>query len=128
MVLDLVQARRLTRGGGRRIRVAADLTLRELAAEVGVDAATLYRWERGEGKPRGEAAVRWVRALESISSLLDQDVFEQVRASQARVTSREIEKAPASLPAPPVAEPGSLAGSRLAQRCAVAGPGRGPAA
>lgn len=54
-------------GGGRRLREQAQLTLRELAGAVGVDPATLHRWETAAAVPRGDAAVRWIDALAAVS-------------------------------------------------------------
>jgi DNA-binding transcriptional regulator YiaG len=50
-------------GAARRVRLAAHLSLAEVARSVGVTAATVYRWEADGMKPRGEAAVRYGRLL-----------------------------------------------------------------
>src|SRR5262249_2340366 len=66
---DLIEARRRARSGeGRRLRQAAGLSLRELAAQVGVDAATLDRWERGQARPRRAAALRYQRVLSALAN------------------------------------------------------------
>lgn len=52
-------------GTVRQLRLAQRLSLREAGAALGVDAATLSRWERGMAVPRGAAAERvgrWVAA------------------------------------------------------------------
>lgn len=50
-------------GEARRIREAANVSLRELAQEVDVHASTLSRWEAGEHRPRRSEALRWEAAL-----------------------------------------------------------------
>ena len=67
----LVLARRLARdGSGRATRERSGLSIRELARVIGVDVATLSRWERGEARPRGEAALQWLEACKAIERLL----------------------------------------------------------
>jgi transcriptional regulator with XRE-family HTH domain len=50
-------------GAGRLIRLSSGIALREMARTIGVDPSTLLRWERGERRPTGEAAGRWVDEL-----------------------------------------------------------------
>jgi transcriptional regulator with XRE-family HTH domain len=57
-------------GRGRDLRERAGLSVRELATLLGVDAATLCRWERGQTRPRGPAASRWVAACQLIENEL----------------------------------------------------------
>lgn len=45
------------------MRVQADLSLREMASQIGVDISTLSRWETGTTVPRAGAALRWAAAL-----------------------------------------------------------------
>lgn len=54
-------------GEGRRIRVAAGLSLRELSQAIEVDASTLARWETGATRPRTAAALRWEATLRQLS-------------------------------------------------------------
>lgn len=54
-------------GGARAIRERAGLSLAELAAEIGVDRSTLWRWETRRRRPRGEAALRYLALLEELS-------------------------------------------------------------
>jgi transcriptional regulator with XRE-family HTH domain len=71
----LVTARRLASTGvGRELRLRASLSVRDVADCIGVDAATLSRWERGECRPRREAAVRWVEVCTSIHGALRSDI------------------------------------------------------
>jgi transcriptional regulator with XRE-family HTH domain len=57
-------------GRGRRLRQAAGLSVRELAKLLGIDAATLTRWETGQNRPRGEGGVRWVATCQVIEEEL----------------------------------------------------------
>jgi len=67
----LAQARQLGFSGlGRSIRVAARLSLRDVAGWVGVDPATVYRWETGRSNPVPEHAERWLAALAELADLV----------------------------------------------------------
>lgn len=67
---DLLRARELARSGeARRLRLAAPLSLGEMARAVGVSVATVSRWEAGERQPTGEGAVRWARRLARLAEL-----------------------------------------------------------
>lgn len=46
-------------GAARNIRLGAGLSLSELADQIEVSTSTVFRWERGQRKPRGEAALRY---------------------------------------------------------------------
>jgi DNA-binding transcriptional regulator YiaG len=71
-ITKLVTARRLARTGeGRQLRERSDLTIKELAQAVGVDTATLVRWEEGRTRPRAPAALRWVDALAAVTASAD---------------------------------------------------------
>lgn len=86
---SLVLARSLGRNGtGRTTRIRADLSVRELAQIVGVDVATLSRWERGEARPRPRAAARWVEACDTIERLLDSTLNRDPRADQLPLGDR----------------------------------------
>ena len=64
-------------GRGRKLRAQAGLSLSELAAFVGVDTATLSRWERGQARPRGPSGERWAATCALIEEELvrhDQEV------------------------------------------------------
>lgn len=54
-------------GEARRIRQAARLSLRDISPEVGADPSTILRWEKGETRPTGTAALRWLELLEHLS-------------------------------------------------------------
>jgi transcriptional regulator with XRE-family HTH domain len=66
----IAEARRMTRNPAacRTLRLGANVGLRELAEAIGVDAATLSRWERGERRPLTRHAIAWAAALRELSS------------------------------------------------------------
>lgn len=49
-----------------RIRRDSRAALRDIAAELGVSAMTVSRWERGESEPRFEHAARYGRLLDQL--------------------------------------------------------------
>jgi DNA-binding transcriptional regulator YiaG len=64
----LTRLRRLTESGAARaIREAAGLSLSEASASAKVDRTTIHRWERGQRKPHGPAALRYLALLEELS-------------------------------------------------------------
>jgi transcriptional regulator with XRE-family HTH domain len=68
-VLLLVEARELCRtGSARRIREAAGLSRRELAAGCGVTESTITRWELRIRRPRGAPAVKYAKLLRTLAS------------------------------------------------------------
>ncbi|MHB1988906.1 MAG: helix-turn-helix domain-containing protein [Acidimicrobiales bacterium] len=70
---SLAVARRLASDGtARRLRLAAGLSLYDVARDLGVRAGTVSRWETAKRVPRGEAAVRY--------SVLLGELFEVVEA------------------------------------------------
>ncbi|MGW1892111.1 helix-turn-helix domain-containing protein [Streptomyces sp. NPDC002004] len=72
-VLRLADVRlAVTSGEAERLRVAAQLSIGEVARACGVDQSTVWRWERGVRKPRGEGAIAYgelIKALREKSSL-----------------------------------------------------------
>ena len=46
-------------GSARRVRIAARLSLRDVALAVGVNTSTVGKWETGTRVPRGDAAWRY---------------------------------------------------------------------
>jgi DNA-binding XRE family transcriptional regulator len=63
-LLLLSAARRhAKRGTGYAVRVAAGLTLTEVARAVGADQSTIWRWENDKTQPHGERAARWAALL-----------------------------------------------------------------
>jgi transcriptional regulator with XRE-family HTH domain len=53
-------------GSARSLRLAAGLSLREVADDVGVAVSTLWRWENGERRPHGAAAIRYAAVLDAL--------------------------------------------------------------
>jgi transcriptional regulator with XRE-family HTH domain len=71
-LISLARARHLASTGlGRRIRLAAGLSVSELAGAVEVPSATLWRWESGQSRPRADAARRWQAVLGELAQELD---------------------------------------------------------
>ncbi|MGI8406961.1 MAG: helix-turn-helix domain-containing protein [Actinomycetota bacterium] len=63
----LVRVRSLTRSGAAKsIRVAAGLSLREVAQSIEVSPATILRWERRDRVPQGDRALRYLSVLEGL--------------------------------------------------------------
>ena len=59
-VAQLAEVRALAASGAARsIRLGARLSLSEVADQLGVSTSTVFRWERGQRNPRGEAALRY---------------------------------------------------------------------
>jgi DNA-binding transcriptional regulator YiaG len=56
----------LSNGEAQRLREAADLSISEIAHACGVDQSTVWRWERGLRKPRGEAALLYGQLIEDL--------------------------------------------------------------
>jgi transcriptional regulator with XRE-family HTH domain len=66
-VQELMTARRLAeRGDAVRIRLAAGLSQSEIASACEVSTSTVCRWENGQRRPRGAAAIRWARVLQRL--------------------------------------------------------------
>lgn len=63
----LARVRQLTStGAARSIRLSAQLSLAEVAAETGASVSTVYRWERGQRRPHGSAAVAYGALLDRL--------------------------------------------------------------
>lgn len=61
----LIRARQLCENEqGRKIREKAGLSTQELANAIGVNPASLNRWERGLVKPTAHWALIWLDAIE----------------------------------------------------------------
>jgi len=68
---ELTQMRQMVRSGrARNIRVAARLTLAEVAQEVGVHPSTVHYWEVHGRIPRGEPATRYARLLADLEAMI----------------------------------------------------------
>ena len=71
-VIELTKARRLLRNGqAQRIRVDAGLSQIEIARSIGVSAGTVSRWESGDRRPVGDAALAYARVLLSLCEASD---------------------------------------------------------
>ncbi len=58
----------LRSGAAGSIRVAAGLSLSEVAEPLGTSKTTVLRWERRERVPRGELALAYWRLLQALMS------------------------------------------------------------
>lgn len=66
-VLRLAEVRAaVTSGEAERLRTAAQLSIGEVARACGVDQSTVWRWERGVRKPRGEGALLYGQLIDSL--------------------------------------------------------------
>ena len=69
-VVELIKVRAAARSGAAKdARLAAGLSLTEVAAAVGVTPAAVFRWEKGDRVPRGEAALRYARLLNRLGRI-----------------------------------------------------------
>ena len=67
-LLLLSRARRYAESGeGRELRLAAGLSLREVAEGHNIAPHTLWKWERGERVPRAPGAIAWAAFLNELS-------------------------------------------------------------
>jgi len=73
-LLSLTAARDLARSGrARELRLAARLSLAEMAGAVGVSAATVSRWECGQRRPHGPAALRYGALLDALERAVNDE-------------------------------------------------------
>lgn len=68
--MTLANARRLMPDRARAVRLAAGISVRQLAQAIGVQPSTLSRWERGLRRPRPEQAKRWCALIERLARTL----------------------------------------------------------
>jgi transcriptional regulator with XRE-family HTH domain len=67
-VVRVARARRLAASGEARARrLAAALSLQEVADAVGCSAVAVWRWEKGTRAPRGPAAARYADLLDALA-------------------------------------------------------------
>jgi DNA-binding transcriptional regulator YiaG len=66
--VKLTRMRRLAdSGAARAIRESAGLSLSEASRGAGVNRITIHRWETGQRRPHGDAALRYLDLLEELS-------------------------------------------------------------
>ncbi len=67
-ITELIRVRRLAAtGAARALRLDAGLSLSEMAEAAQVHKSTICRWETGSRRPRGEAAMRYLRVLDGLA-------------------------------------------------------------
>ncbi|GAA2347207.1 helix-turn-helix transcriptional regulator [Dactylosporangium salmoneum] len=80
-LLGVAAARRYAKDGtGREIRKRARLSMREVAATIGVSSPTLSNWEIGLTAPHGGPAVKWAELL---GALVEQECIAATEAAKA---------------------------------------------
>lgn len=66
-VLRLAEVRAAAASGeAARLRLEAQLSLGEVARACGVDQSTVWRWENGERRPRGNAALLYGQIIDTL--------------------------------------------------------------
>lgn len=67
-VLALARVRALAVSGeAQRIRQAAGVSRAEIGRASGVTESAVYRWEKGERAPHGDAAIAYLNVLEALA-------------------------------------------------------------
>lgn len=59
----------MSTGTAKSIRLAAGVSLPEIARDVGVAHSTVYRWENNLNVPKGEPALRYAEVLDELSGV-----------------------------------------------------------
>lgn len=54
-------------GAAKAIRLQAGLSIREAAQAAGLASSTVFRWEHGDRRPRGNGAYAYLRVLDELS-------------------------------------------------------------
>jgi DNA-binding transcriptional regulator YiaG len=71
--LSLARVRAMAQSGrAREIRLAAKLSLYDVAGAIGSNASSVQRWETGQRRPYGAAALRWTGLLDALARQLEQ--------------------------------------------------------
>lgn len=69
-VVNLSKVRTLAASGeAKAIRLKNRISLSEIAAACEVDQSTVWQWENGGRKPRGEAALRYAELLRELAEV-----------------------------------------------------------
>ncbi len=68
LVEQLIAAQLPSPARRRSIRVSAGVSLRDVAAALGVNPMTVLRWERGDVEPRRNSAIRYRQLLDRIAA------------------------------------------------------------
>lgn len=59
----------MSTGAAKSIRLAAGVSLPEIARDVGVSHSTVYRWENDLNVPKGDPALRYAVVLDELSGV-----------------------------------------------------------
>jgi transcriptional regulator with XRE-family HTH domain len=64
---QLADAREFSASGrGQELRIAAHLSMNDVARAIGTTPAAVSRWERAEHKPTGATGIRWGQFCRSL--------------------------------------------------------------
>jgi len=78
----VMEARDAARSGrGARLRAAAGFSQGEIAAAIDRSVACVSRWEAGERRPRGAAAIAYALVLREIAAALTDPSTSEARAA-----------------------------------------------
>jgi transcriptional regulator with XRE-family HTH domain len=70
-LLMIARARRLSRSGeAKTLRLAAGLSIREVAGSIGSSPSAVWRWENGQRTPRGAPAAAWGELLQALDRVV----------------------------------------------------------
>ncbi len=67
---ELAEVRRIAPLRGAALRHAAQLTLADVARQIGTSVQTISNWERGLALPTGERAIAYLGLLRELERLL----------------------------------------------------------
>ncbi len=70
-VAAIAEARRVATTLGVELREACSLSLADIGTAVGVSPQAVWLWERGEARPSGQRAVRYLGVLEELAAQSD---------------------------------------------------------
>ena len=59
----------MSTGAAKSIRLAAGVSLPEVARDVGVSHSTIYRWENNLNVPKGDPALQYAEVLDELSGV-----------------------------------------------------------
>lgn len=90
----------------RALREAQGYSIRALASLVGVSSVTIWKWEKGESKPRARMLAPLARALHVPTSVLGASTHPVEPSAAGDETFRPAEPRPAALPHPGQDRPG----------------------
>jgi transcriptional regulator with XRE-family HTH domain len=83
--LALARVRALAQSGrAREVRLAAQLSLYDVAGAIGSTASSVLRWEQGVRRPYGEPALRYGSLLEALARQIENSDAPREEAGASR--------------------------------------------